>query len=156
MHYLLISVLTVMLVATGVSYMTRQKMEQAEMIQAAAAEANVVKSFVIASEKYMQANPYNPSGVNNLGWASIKTTPGVGVGIAGASVPVTWSVRRNPTSWVVCATVMSELTAQNLIGQAALMPSGSNALISVSGTTNQFVLGEQDGSTKATLITRCA
>lgn len=156
MHYLLILVLTVMMAATGVSVMTNQKMARAELVQAAAAESNVVKSFVIAAEKYVQANPYNAAGVNDLDWASIKATPGVGVGIAGASVPDTWRVRRNATSWVVCATVMSELSAQNLIGQAGLMPAGSNALISVSGTTSQFVLGDQDANTKAALITRCA
>lgn len=156
MHYLLILVLTVMMAATGISVMTSQKMARAELVQTAAAESNVVKSFVIGAQKYVAVNPYSPGGVNDLDWAAIKATPGMAVGIAGASVPATWRVRRNATNWVVCATVMSELSAQNLVGQANLMPTGSNALIAVSGTTNQFVLGDQDANTKAALITRCA
>ncbi len=156
MHFLLILALTVMMVATGISVATNRKLESAEAVKMAAAESLVVESFVLAAKHYVAANAYNAAGQNDLAWASIKTTPGVPVGAAAANVPATWRVRRGATDWVVCATVMSELSAQNVLGKTDLMPAGSNALISISGTTQQFVLGVQDANTKAALITRCA
>jgi hypothetical protein len=156
MHFLLILALTVMMVSSGISVMTSRKLESAEAVKVAGGESYVVESFVLVAKSFVAANPYSVSGNNDLNWAAIQTTPGVPVGSIAANVPATWRVRRTATDWVVCASVMSELAVQNVLGKTDLMPAGSNALISLSGTTKQFVLGVQDANTKAALITRCA
>ena len=157
MHYLLTLALAAMMIATGISVATSRSIEDAEAVKLAAAQAGVGQAFVLASKMYVAANTYTAGGANDLAWSNLKTTEGLPVGAAAANVPSPWRLRRaSATSWVVCATVMSELSMQNVLGKKDLMPTEGNALISLAGTTQQFVLGVQDANTKAALITRCA
>ena len=156
MHFLLVLALAAMMISSGVAIATSRNLADAEVVKMAAAESGVVQSFVLASKLYVASTPYSGSGTDDLTWSAIKTAPGLPVGAAAANVPATWRVRRTATLWVVCANIRSELSAQNVLGKTDLMPTGSNALISLNSSTQQFVLGVQDGNTKAALITLCA